>query len=359
LREPFSSPAGRPHGEHSEPGPRIAIFGAGAIGCWVGGRLAAGGARVTLIGRPRVLDELSNGLTVSDLDGDRYTVRVPTTSDHGAVRDADIVLVTVKSAQTAGAGVALAKVLPKETTVVSLQNGVRNVDVLREKGITARAGMVPWNVVRRLPGAYHRGSSGVLMIEHHARDGAWYGALAAAGIAFQTRNDMVAVQWAKLVLNLNNAVNALSGLPLREELSLRGYRKVLAAAQREAIELLAQKGQYIARLTPLPARFVPRVLDLPDSVFRIVARPMIAIDPHARSSMWDDLEARRATEIEYLQGEIVTLAEALGVPAKAAVNRALVKLVRAAETGGRRSFTADDLCAATGVPATATPPAAT
>jgi 2-dehydropantoate 2-reductase len=394
----LSSPAGRPRGEHVENGPRIAIFGAGAIGCYVGGRLAAGGAKVTLIGRARVLDELSSGLTVSDLDGDRYTVKVPTTSDHAAARDAEIVLVTVKSAQSAGAGSALARVgLPSSAHVVSLQNGVRNAEAI-EKAINSKPrpatrsdesglhslktpdgsrapnngvpklesgpqrapetgpvmapkhvamGMVPWNVVRRGPGAYHRGSSGVLMVEHDDELEPLYRALTQAGLAFETRHDMAAVQWAKLLMNLNNAVNALSGLPLKDELSQRAYRQVLAAAQREAVELLEKKGQAIARLTPVPPSWIPRVLDTPNIVFSVAARPMIAIDPHARSSMWDDLEARRATEIEYLQGEIVTLAEALG--GDAPVNRALAKLVRTAESGGRRTYPGDELKKAVGL----------
>jgi 2-dehydropantoate 2-reductase len=63
--------------------------------------------------------------------------------------------------------------------------------------------------------------------------------------------------------------------------------------------------------------------------------------------MWDDLEARRATEIDYLQGEVVALAASLGK--EAPINRALVQLVRAAETGGRRAFSSAELAAAVGL----------
>lgn len=350
MKGPFTIPAARPRISTVRDVPHeVAIFGAGAIGCWVGGRLAAGGANVTLIGRPRVLDELGRGLTVSDLDGDRFTVKVATTTDAAAAKHARIVMVTVKSAQSEDAGKALAPfVTDPDTLVVSLQNGVRNVAVLRTAmARDVLAGMVPWNVVRREVATYHRGSSGTLMIEHAARAAELYDALACGGLGFATREDMDAVQWAKLVMNLNNAINALSGLPLREELSERGYRRVLAAAQREAIALLAKKKQPLARLTPLPPSLMPRALELPDAVFRVLARKMIAIDPHARSSMWDDFEAKRATEIDYLQGEVVRLADALGTTAP--VNRALVDLVRAAETGGRRVFSSADLAAAAGL----------
>ncbi|MDX2091820.1 MAG: 2-dehydropantoate 2-reductase [Kofleriaceae bacterium] len=332
----------------------IAVFGAGAIGCWVGGKLAGGGAKVTLIGRPRVLDELANGLTATELDDGRDSEMrgaiVPraaftATPDPAAAAGADIVLVTVKSAQTAEAGAELARVVSERAVVISLQNGVRNSETLRAAlpGRTVLAGMVPWNVTRQGPGHYHRGTSGTLMIEQHARATAFADACRAAHLPVELRGDMRAVLWAKLVLNLNNAVNALSGLPLASELAQRAYRRVLAASQREALRVLAAANQPIAKLTLVPPRLMPRVLELPDRVFTILARKTIAIDPHARSSMWDDLEAKRPTEIDYLQGEVVALAQRLGKAAP--VNAKLVELVRSAETGGRRDFSGDELAA--------------
>jgi 2-dehydropantoate 2-reductase len=145
-------------------------------------------------------------------------------------------------------------------------------------------------------------------------------------------------------MNLNNAINGLCGLPLVRELAQRSYRRVLAAAQREALDLLAQAKQPIARLAPIPSRWVPRVLEMPDFAFRAIAKTMLAIDPHARSSLQDDLDAGRATEIDYLQGEVAALATRLGRTAP--VNAALVALVRAAEAGGRRDYTGDELLAA-------------
>jgi 2-dehydropantoate 2-reductase len=337
----------------------IAVFGAGAIGCWVGGRLAAGGAEVTLIGRARVLDELAGGLRTTDLDGgeavaevgalgdDRPRVRVAT--EPGAARGADLVLVTVKSAQTAAAGAALAGVLADGAIVVSLQNGVRNADALRAAlpGRRVLAAMVPFNVIRRGPGAYHRASAGVLRIDDDPAAAPLLAACRAASLPIESRRDMAAVQWAKLVLNLNNAINALSGLPLAAELAQRPFRRCLAAAQREALELLARARLPIAKLTAIPPRWMPRLLDTPDRLFQILARRTVAIDPAARSSMWDDLEAGRPTEIDHLQGEIVELAKRIG--GAAPVNGALADLVRAAEAGGRRDFSGEELAAALGL----------
>ncbi len=329
----------------------IAIFGAGAIGCWVGARLAAGGAAVTLIGRPRVMAEVTTGVSATELgaDGRRVTAMPATSTDPGAAATAEVVLVTVKSAQTADAGAQLARVLQPGTLVVSLQNGVRNVDALRAAlpGCPVLAAMVPFNVVRKAPGVYHRASSGDLRIEAHPAAAPVIAACRAAGMPIESRTDMTAVQWAKLVMNLNNAVNALSGLPLATELGQRAFRRCLAASQREALALLAQAGQPLAKLTPLPPHWMPRLLEVPDAVFRVLAKRIVAIDPTARSSMWDDLEARRPTEIDYLQGEVVELARTLGRPAP--VNGALVELVRRAEAGGRRDYTGAQLAAALGV----------
>jgi 2-dehydropantoate 2-reductase len=324
----------------------IAVFGAGAIGCWVGGRLAAGGADVTLIGRNRVLDELKDGLRVTELGGGDERAKPALATAPSAAIGAALTLVTVKSAQTAEAGAALASVLPDSAVVVSLQNGVRNADTLRAAlpGRRVLAAMVPFNVVRRETNTYHRASGGIMRIDDDEAAVPLLDACKRARLPIERRTDMPAVQWAKLVMNLNNAINALCGLPLATELAQRPFRRCLAAAQGEALELLTEARQSVARLTPLPPRWMPRLLDVPDRVFRILARRIVAIDPEARSSMWDDLEAKRPTEIDYLQGEVVALGERIGRPAP--INRTLVRLVRAAEAGGKRDFTAAELTAA-------------
>ncbi len=327
----------------------IAIFGAGAIGCWVGGKLASGGVPVTLIGRARVMDELDGGLTISELDGPTQTVTVTASTDPATAAGAAITLVTVKSAQTAEAGEILARVLPPDAVVVSLQNGVRNPEVLRAAlpGRRVLAGMVPWNVVRRDRGAYHRGTTGTLMIEASPASEPLVAAAAAAKLPLESRADITAVQWTKLIMNLNNAINALAGVPLATELAQRDYRRVLAAVMREAMIACRAAKQPLAKLAPVPPGWVPRILELPDGVFRLIARQMLAVDPHARSSMQDDLTAGRLTEVDYLQGEIATLAARVGTTAP--VNAKLVTLVRAAEAGGKRDFTAAELRAALSV----------
>ncbi|BAJ26119.1 MULTISPECIES: 2-dehydropantoate 2-reductase [Kitasatospora] len=310
---------------------RIAVFGAGSIGCRLGGALAAG-ADVTLIGRAAPMAELDRaGLTLTGPGDRRLHARPRTAVDASAAAGADYVLVTVKSADTAEAARLLATHLDGRTTVVSFQNGLHNARTLREAlpGRTVLAGMVPYNVVRTGPASFHQGTSGELLLERAPAAGRLARAAAAAGLPVGLRADMPRVQAAKLLMNLNNAVNALSGLPLREQLGSRPYRLVLARCQREALAVFAAAGLVPARLTPVPPAWMPSVLGLPDPVFRRVAAASLRVDARARSSMWEDLQRARPTEVDELQGEVVALADRHRLPAPA--NRRLRELVHQAE----------------------------
>jgi 2-dehydropantoate 2-reductase len=313
---------------------KIVIYGAGSIGCYVGGRLLAGGSDVSFIGRARITDQLRHqGIMLSRHDESRWHVspeQIDVSTDPAAAASADLVLVTVKSAATATAAAELADVLRPGTIVVSFQNGMGNADVLRAAlpQSTVLEGMVPFNVVERGPGAFHQGSAGELEIRHAPAMQPFVDAFSKAGLPLIQHADMLPVQWAKLLLNLNNAINALANRPLKEELSQRAYRICLGMAQREALALLKRADIRPARLTPLPASWIPRVLGLPDAWFERLGRRMLTIDPLARSSMSDDLAAGRATEIDWINGEVVRLAQRLGQTAP--VNERLCELVREA-----------------------------
>ena len=325
----------------------VCIFGAGSIGCYVGGRMAAAGCNVTLIGRERLRLELINsGLHLTDLLGADLRVKPDTlcfVTDPDAAADAELVMVTVKSADTAAAGMVLAKILKPGTVVISFQNGMGNAGLLRNALLqqTVLSGMVQFNVLNRGGGHFHQGSEGVLEVEQHPAIEPFSVTFAKAGLPLKQHADMLPVQWAKLLLNLNNPINALSNLPLKAELSQLVFRKCLALAQTEALSLMGSAGIHPARLTPLPPNWIPRLLKVPSWLFRPLAKKMLAFDPLARSSMWEDLEAGRITEVDWLNGEIVRLAEKMGHHAP--VNARLIALIREAETGGKRHWSGDDL----------------
>jgi 2-dehydropantoate 2-reductase len=314
----------------------VLIMGAGAVGCFIGGLTQLAGVPVHFVGRPRVLSALrKQGLCLTDLDGlDR---RIPALDlrlheQPPAGLKPDLVLLCVKSGATAEAATALGLTLPEGTPVVSLQNGIANAGLARATVPQLRwhAGMVPFNIAEIAPGHYHRGTAGTLAAEGNERDialAAWKTALGRVGMSLALHDDLAPVQWAKLLLNLNNPVNALSGRPLRDELLQRGYRRVLAALQQEALALLDVAGQPLARLTPLPPHHLPLLLRLPTPLFRLAAARMLRIDTQARSSMADDLVASRTTEIDALCGEVVRLAQ--GLYRAAPLNARMQSLVEA------------------------------
>lgn len=323
----------------------IGVVGAGSIGCYVGGRLAAAHEDVVFVGRQRIADEArEHGLRLTDYRGADLHVADPRfATDISAVADADLVLVTVKSADTAAVARELAEVIRPSALVVSLQNGLRNAEVLDSVlgGSRTLAGMVPFNVVSLGQGAFHQGSEGDIEVSRDPRLDRTAGAFATAGLPLVMRDDMASLLWAKLLLNLNNAINALSGLPLKEELGQRSYRLCLAAAQREALRVLKDAGIRPTKITPLPAAWLPTLLSVPDPVFRRLASRMLEIDPIARSSMAEDLERGRRTEIEFINGEVVALAESQG--GSAPINRRLIDLIAAAESGDPKRWTGAEL----------------
>ncbi|MEX2476686.1 2-dehydropantoate 2-reductase [Marinobacter sp.] len=314
---------------------RIVIFGAGSVGCYLGGRLLSAGADVVMVGRPRMQAVLeANPLVVTDYEGYRFHSQLDKTQyadSAKAVAGADLILVTVKSAATGEAGTQLAPWVSAGTPVVSLQNGLSNALTLKRAlpNATVLAGMVPFNVLQQQPGHFHQGTEGHLMAEQHpALENAlpWFDK---AGLPLEPRPDMESVMWSKLLLNLNNPINALSGVPLLEELSQRNYRRCLAMAQRETLQLLKAASIPTVNLTGVPMALIPPLMTAPDWLFKRLAQKMLTIDPVARSSMWEDLQAGRPTEIDWINGEVVALAARLG--STAPINRKLVELVHQRE----------------------------
>ena len=317
----------------------IGVAGAGSIGCFVGGMLVAGGRRTALLARPRVIGEIeANGLRLTSFEGFDQTIHLNafTLSDDPAiVKDAGVVLVTVKSADTAGMADIIAKNAPPDAVVVSLQNGVGNVAVLRNRlpGRRVLGGMVPFNVIALGEGRFHRATSGDIVIERDDADIA--GKLSVPGLKMRATDNIDGVQWGKLLVNLNNALNALADLPLRRQLAQRPWRRLFADQMAEGLAAIRSEGIKPVSPTPIPTGWMPPLLRLPDIIFEAMLGRTMKIDPEARSSMWEDLQHGRRTEIDYFQGVITEIAERRGLDAP--LSRRILELIRKAEAAGKGS----------------------
>src|SRR5947209_7161491 len=131
----------------------IVVAGAGSIGCFVGGMLAAGGRRVALLARPRVIGEIeARGLRLTSFDGFDRTLaanQLALSENPDVFDDASVMPETVKSDDTAEMAGIIARHAPSHAVIASLQNGVGNAALLREKlpGRRVLGGMVPYNVI--------------------------------------------------------------------------------------------------------------------------------------------------------------------------------------------------------------------
>jgi 2-dehydropantoate 2-reductase len=327
--------------------PQVAILGAGSIGCFVGGAWSAAGLDVTFVGREAVQREVAeHGITITDQAGARLHLPAPSVrffTKPNALAKADVIALCVKSNATAAAAKEIGRHAKKAATIITFQNGVSNVEKLKSMlgRFEVLQGMVPFNVAHMGAGRWHKGVSGDLMAAKAQNTTAIAGRIGDRLGRLVLRDDMKAVAWGKLLINLNNAVNALSGRTLLEQLKERDYRRVVAASIVEALNVLEIAGIEPAQVGPIPPKLLPHAIGAPNLIFNNLLLRIQKIDANARSSMADDFAAGRETEIDYLNGEIVRLGRALGL--KTPVNAAIVELVRQREAGVEHLWGPEDL----------------
>lgn len=315
----------------------IGIFGAGSIGCYVGGRLAAGGQKVTFVGRERFQKAArENGLTLTHFDLPPITAQdVDFQTEPSKLSDCDIIIVTVKSTGSQAAGETMRGHLKTGAILVSLQNGIGNQDVISDSlpGFKVYAGMIPSNVVTLGNGKFHMGSGGIIQMEDTPQLRVLCETMKACGIEAKVSTDMASVQWGKLLLNLNNALNCLSGKPLKAQLRDKAYRKVFADCIEETLGILKAANIKPTPIGGVTSEKMVKFLRLPNFLYGPVMARSFTIDETARSSMWEDLMQGRPTEIEFINGAIIRLAERHGLDAP--INRKICALVHAAFDAGR------------------------
>jgi 2-dehydropantoate 2-reductase len=325
----------------------VVILGAGSIGCFIGGAWAAAGVKVSFVGRERIATEIAeHGLTLTDHERRRVRLepdQVAFSTKPAALARADVVALCVKSSDTEAAARQIEAHASRKPVVISFQNGVSNAERLKAAlpKLDIVAGIVPFNVAHLGGGRWHKGTSGELVAGEHEVTRKLAAVVESGPASLRVAANMPALAWGKLLINLNNAVNALSGETLLAQLGRRDYRRVVAASIVEALDLLRAAGIEPAQSGPVPPKLLPHAIAAPDFVFKNLLLRVQKIDPQARSSMADDLAAGRETEIDHLNGEIVRLAERLGRDAP--VNRAIVDLIKQREAGVEQLWNPEQL----------------
>jgi 2-dehydropantoate 2-reductase len=289
---------------------KVAVMGAGAVGCYYGGMLARVGHNVTLIGRAQHVEAVrKSGLRLETKAFDEH-VRMQASEDPSGVRGAKLVLFSVKSPDTERAGAVLAPHLDPDAVILSLQNGVDNAERL---AATLGREVIPAvvYVATEMAGPGH--------VKHHGRGELVIGtssvsphiaaALVAAGVPVEISDNVVGALWAKLIVNCAyNALSAITQLPYGRLVKGEGIPEVMRDVVDECLAVARAAG-----------------VNVPGDMHAMVPR-IAATMPGQFSSTAQDLSRGKPTEIDHLNGLVVRKGEALGVPTPA--NRLLLALVK-------------------------------
>jgi 2-dehydropantoate 2-reductase len=292
---------------------RIAVMGAGAVGCYYGGMLARAGHAVTLVGRAQHVEAVRRDGLFLDTQSFRQHVAMAASTDASAVRGAELVLFCVKSGDTESAAADIAAHLEPGALVLSLQNGVDNAERLQAA--------LPQHVC---PAVVYVATemAGPGRVKHHGRGELVVGPAAAAPdlvelfagaeVPVQISDNVAGALWAKLILNCAyNALSAVTQLPYGRLVQGEGVEAVMRDVVDECLRVAQAAG------VTVPS-------DIWEAVQRI-ARTM----PGQLSSTAQDLARGKRSEIDHLNGYVVRKGEALGIATP--VNRALHALVKLLE----------------------------
>jgi len=288
---------------------KITIAGSGAMGCRFGGALQVAGHEVVLLdGWPEHVAAInSGGLRISDETGSR-AVRVPAALFPAAADPADLVIVFTKATATASVAAAAAGAIGPSTLVLTLQNGLGNIEVLRSYVPEERllAGTTTLGTELLGPGHIRALGSGETVLgalgpgpSDHAERTVL--ALSAAGLPARVAADALAVIWAKVAFNcVMNSLCAIASIPVSALARYDGFDALASSILREVAAVAAAEGVAVdvaAALRLMKAQFDPA-----------------ASGSHLASTL-QDLMNGRPTEIAQLNGAIAARAQAHGIEA--------------------------------------------
>jgi len=302
---------------------RILIAGTGAVGGFFGAQLARAGHDVVFLARGANLRALrAAGITIESVDGDFHLARITAVEAVDGLEPFDLVIVTVKSYDTAAVARQIAPVVRPDTVVLSLQNGVENESLLAAildlpplLGAMTEIGaeLVAPGVVR------HVAEGTIFFGEMTGHESARARALAelftAAGVRHRLSRDIAVHLWGKLMWNAaHNAVTALTHTTAGAAAKIDATADVLRSAMHEVVAVARAQG----------------ILVDPARVETTLAFSRAHLDA-LRTSMLQDLERGRRLEHDAINGAVVRLGEAVGVPIP--VNRTLYGLLAALDPG--------------------------
>ena len=293
---------------------KIAVMGAGAVGCYYGGMLARAGHDVTLIGRPNHVDAIQRDGLLLDTQSFKEQVRLQASTEPSAVAGATLVLFCVKSTDTESAAAAIRPYLLPGALVLSLQNGVDNAVRLQATLPDQEVAASVVYVATEMPGPGHvkHNGRGELVIAASPNSTEAAALLAAAGVPTDISANVEGALWAKLILNCAyNALSAITQQPYGQLVQGEGVQDVIRDLVNECLAVAQADG-----------------ITVPGDVWQAVER-IAQTMPQQLSSTAQDLARGKRSEIDHLNGYVLRRGEVLGIATP--VNRVMHTLVKLLE----------------------------
>ena len=293
---------------------KVAVMGAGAVGCYYGGMLARAGHEVVLIGRAQHVAALRRDGLFMDTKSFQEHVPLQAATDASGIAGAQLVLCCVKSTDTGNAAAQMAPHLASGATVLSLQNGVDNAERLQAAlGHEVLPAVVYVATEMAGPGHVKHHGRGELVIGPSAISQELVALFAVAGVPVQISDNVAGELWSKLILNCAyNALSAITQLPYGRLVQGEGVEDVMRDVVQECLAVALGDG------VTVPG-------DTWEAVQRI-ARTMAG----QLSSTAQDLARQKPSEIDYLNGHVLRRGAALGIATP--VNRVLHTVVKLLES---------------------------
>lgn len=326
------------------------IFGTGLIGSYLAGCFHQNNNQVHLLGRENSKTSLSNGFKLSDFHGnefetnDRLEFIEPSSNAPLPNHTFDVIWLTVKCTSIGSVIEPLSSLLKPSSIIICCQNGFGSEQTIKSAfpNNDVLCAVVGFNVVQVKHNHWHRSTEGTLVIEKTPSTKNFDQLFNSKLLPTRLSNRIPAERWAKLQLNLANAVNALADVPIKEMLEKREYRLIIAQLMRELLLVTNALQLNLPKVSAVHGRFIPALMSLPNFIFKRIAQKMLTIDPQARTSMWHDLSNERKTEIDFINGAVCNNANKLGI--NSPMNNALISLIKSVENNQESiGFTAKEL----------------
>jgi len=321
------------------------IFGTGLTGSYLAGCFTQRKIKLTLVGRESSKHLLNQGVLVSDYLGNQYQSHQALSFINADDKQTiDFVWLTVKCTSINHVLEPLKSYISQNTTIICCQNGFGSDDIVQQAFPNNQviSGIVGFNVVHKSDNHWHRSTEGVLVVEHCDKTQNFTDTLSSALLPVRVSSDIEAERWAKLQLNLANAINALADIPVKAMTEQRHFRLIIAHLMQELLAVTQRLNLELPKVAAVHGKMLPTILKLPDFIFTRIAQKMLAIDPQARTSMWHDLHNQRPTEIDFLNGAVSEQAKKLGL--ESPINNAVIRLIKSIEQGEQTiGFSAKEL----------------